>query len=96
MPNHSSAKKMMRVIAKRTLSNRVRKSRVRNSVKAFQAMLVADSPIDEVVAAFRKAESNIHKCVNKGIFHRNTAARKVKSLAAKLKKFDLARLQQEG
>ncbi|QJC27968.1 30S ribosomal protein S20 [Anaplasma platys] len=96
MPNHSSAKKMMRVIARRTLSNRVRKSRVRNSVKAFLAVLAADSPIEDAVAAFRKAESNIHKCVNKGIFHRNTAARKVKSLAAKLKQFDLARLQQEG
>ncbi|MDB1135460.1 30S ribosomal protein S20 [Candidatus Anaplasma sp. TIGMIC] len=94
MPNHSSAKKMVRVIERRTRSNRVRKSRVRNSVKAFLAALDNNSPIEDAVAAFRKAESNIHKCVNKGIFHRNTAARKVKALAGRLKAFDLARLQQ--
>ncbi|MGN7678695.1 MAG: 30S ribosomal protein S20 [Anaplasma sp.] len=89
MPNHASAKKMVRVIEARTLSNKVRKSRVRNSTKKFLAILEAKGPLEDAVAAFRAAESNIHKCVNKGVLHRNTAARKVKSLAAKLKAFDL-------
>ena len=95
MPNHASAKKMMRVIERRTFSNRVRKSRVKNSVKAFIEIMEANRPIEDVVAAFRKAESNIHKCVNKGVFHKNTAARKVSALAGKLKAFDLARLQRQ-
>lgn len=94
MPNHASAKKMVRVIARRTISNKVRKSRVRNSIKGFMAILENGGPIDEAVAAFRKAESNIHKCVNKGVFHRNTAARKVKMLARRLKDFDLKRAQE--
>ncbi|WP_249548896.1 30S ribosomal protein S20 [Anaplasma phagocytophilum] len=95
MPNHASAKKMVRVIGRRTLSNRVRKSRVRNSVKAFVAALEANSPIEDAIAAFRKAESNIHRCVNKGVFHRNTAARKISALSGKLKAYDIARLQSE-
>ncbi|WP_447582021.1 30S ribosomal protein S20 [Anaplasma marginale] len=90
MPNHSSAKKMVRVIKERTFSNRVRRSRARNSVKKFLAVLESKGHLEDAVAAFRTAESNIHKCVNKGVMHRNTAARKVKSLAAKLKAFDLS------
>ncbi|KJV69337.1 30S ribosomal protein S20 [Candidatus Neoehrlichia procyonis] len=90
MANHSSSKKMIRVIQSRTLVNRMRKSRTRNSIKKFLSMLKLDNQSTEaVVQAFREAESNLHKCVNKKVIHKNAAARKISSLAAKLKAFDL-------
>ncbi|QXK92289.1 30S ribosomal protein S20 [Neoehrlichia mikurensis] len=90
MANHLSAKKMIRVIKKRTLVNRARKSKARNSVKKFLLMLKScNQDINMVIQAFREAESNLHKCANKKVIHKNAAARKISSLAAKLKAFDL-------
>ncbi|AAZ68092.1 30S ribosomal protein S20 [Ehrlichia canis] len=88
MANHPSAKKMIKVIKKRTMVNRMRKSRAHNYVKKFLLALAAGNK-ELMVETFKKAESNLHKCVNKKIIHRNTAARKISRMALKLKTFDL-------
>lgn len=88
MANHPSAKKMIKVIKKRTMVNRMRKSRAHNYVKKFMAALAAGNK-ELMIETFKKAESNLHKCVNKKIIHRNTAARKISRMALKLKAFDL-------
>ena len=75
MANHPSAKKMIRVIKKRTMVNRMRKSRAHNYIKKFMIALAAGNK-ELMVENFKKAESNLHRCVNKRIIHRNTAARK--------------------
>lgn len=84
MANHKSAKKMIKVIAKRTLINKVRKSKTRTAIRKL-VDIIKSGDKENVVLAFRNAESNLHKCVNKGVIHRNTAARKISRLNAKVK-----------
>ncbi|MFP3016816.1 MAG: 30S ribosomal protein S20 [Wolbachia sp.] len=84
MANHKSAKKMIKVIAKRTLINKMRKSKTRTAIRKL-VDIVKSGDKENVVLAFRNAESNLHKCVNKGVIHRNTAARKISRLNAKVK-----------
>ncbi|MCX3065418.1 30S ribosomal protein S20 [Wolbachia endosymbiont of Drosophila pseudotakahashii] len=84
MANHKSAKKMIRVIAKRTLINKMRKSKTRTSIRKL-VDIIKSGDKENVVLAFRNAESNLHKCVNKGVIHRNTAARKISRLNARVK-----------
>lgn len=84
MANHKSAKKMMKVIAKRTLVNKMRKSKTRTAIRRL-VDIIKSGDKENVVLAFRNAESNLHRCVNKGVIHRNTAARKISRLNAKVK-----------
>lgn len=84
MANHKSAKKMIKVIAKRTLINKMRKSKTRTAIRKL-VDIIKSSDKENVIIAFRNAESNLHKCVNKGVIHKNTAARKISRLNAKVK-----------
>lgn len=84
MANHKSAKKMVKVIAKRTLVNKIRKSNTRTAIKKL-VDIIKSGDKENVILAFRNAESNLHKCVNKGRLHKNTAARKISRLNAKVK-----------
>ncbi|MDG7052802.1 MAG: 30S ribosomal protein S20 [Wolbachia endosymbiont of Alcedoecus sp.] len=84
MANHKSAKKMIKVIAKRTLINKMRKSKTRTAIRKL-VDIIKSGDKENVIIAFRNAESNLHKCVNKGVIHRNTAARKISRLNAKVK-----------
>lgn len=84
MANHKSAKKMIKVIAKRTLINKMRKNRTRTAIRKLVDIIKAGDK-ENAILAFRSAESNLHKCVNKGVLHRNTAARKISRLNAKVK-----------
>ncbi|MCM1001773.1 30S ribosomal protein S20 [Wolbachia pipientis] len=84
MANHKSAKKMIKVIAKRTLINKMRKSKTRTAIRKL-VDIIKSGDKENVVIAFRNAESNLHKCVNKGVIHKNTAARKISHLNAKVK-----------
>ncbi|MDE5059901.1 30S ribosomal protein S20 [Wolbachia endosymbiont of Drosophila aff. chauvacae BK-2020] len=84
MANHKSAKKMIKVIAKRTLINKMWKSKTRTAIRNL-VDIIKSGDKENVVLAFRNAESNLHKCVNKGVIHRNTAARKISRLNAKVK-----------
>ncbi|MCA4774756.1 30S ribosomal protein S20 [Wolbachia endosymbiont of Mansonella ozzardi] len=84
MANHKSAKKMIKVIAKRTLINKMRKSKTRTAIRKL-VDIIKSGDKENVVIAFRNAESNLHKCVNKGVIHKNTAARKISRLNAKVK-----------
>ncbi len=84
MANHKSAKKMIKVIAKRTLINKMRKSKTRTAIRNL-VDIIKSGDKENVVLAFRNAESHLHKCVNKGVIHRNTAARKISRLNANVK-----------
>ncbi|MGL9725860.1 MAG: 30S ribosomal protein S20 [Wolbachia sp.] len=89
MASHKSAKKMIKVIAKRTLINKTWKSKTRTAIRKL-VDTINSSDKENVVLAFRSAESNLHKCVNKGIIHKNTAARKIGRLNAKVKALMIA------
>ncbi len=80
MANIKSAKKRILVAATRTARNRAIKSAVKTAIKKVR---VAASLGDKAAAqtAFVAATKSIDKAQAKGIFHKNTAARKKSSLA---------------
>ena len=84
MANTSSAKKMVRKIARRTAINKSRRSRVRTYVKKVELAIVAgDQPAAQ--EALRSAESELMRAVSKGVMHKNTGSRKVSHLTARVK-----------
>ena len=84
MANTPSAKKAARKIARRTAVNKTRKSRVRTYVKKVEEALEAGDG-DAAKAALRIAEPELMRAAQKGVFHANTASRKVSRLAARVK-----------
>jgi small subunit ribosomal protein S20 len=84
MAHHKSAKKRIRQTARRTAVNRSRVSRIRTYVKKFDmAVASGDKPAAE--AAFREAMPELQRGVSAGVLHRNTVARKVSRMAARIK-----------
>ncbi|WP_300553159.1 30S ribosomal protein S20 [Maricaulis sp.] len=84
MANTSSAKKMVRKIARRTAVNKARRSRVRTFVKKVE-LAIASGDQAAAKAALVSAESEMMRAVGKGVVHKNTGSRKVSRLAARVK-----------
>lgn len=83
MAHHKSAKKRIRQIEKSTAINRARMSRVRTFIKKVEAAIASgDKPSAQT--ALREAQPEIHRSVNRGVLHRNTAARKLSRLSARI------------
>ena len=84
MANTSSAKKMTRKIAKRTAINRSRRSRMRTFLrKVEEAIASGDNAAAQ--AALREAQPELMRGVSKGVVKKNTAARKMSRLSARVK-----------
>jgi small subunit ribosomal protein S20 len=84
MANTSSAKKMVRKIAKRTDINRSRRSRMRTFLrKVEEAIATGDQAVAQ--AALRAAQPEIMRAAQNGIVHKNTASRKVSRLASRIR-----------
>ncbi len=83
MPHHPSAEKRLRQTEKRTAINRSRMSRVRTFVKKVETAIDTG---DKAAAqsAFREAQPELHRATTKGVMHRNTVARKLSRLAARI------------
>jgi small subunit ribosomal protein S20 len=89
MANTPGSKKAVRKIARRTEINKARRSRVRTFVRKFEeAVAAGDAGAAKV--AFVEAQSELMRAVGKGVVHKNTGARKVSRLAARLKKLSAA------
>jgi small subunit ribosomal protein S20 len=85
MANTKSAKKAARQIARRTVINKGRRSRVRTAVrKVEQAISTGDRTA--ALAAMVEAEPAIIRGAQKGVMHRNAARRKVSRLAHQIAK----------
>jgi small subunit ribosomal protein S20 len=89
MANNPGAKKAIRKIERRTAVNKARRSRVRTFLRKFEEA-AASGDLDAARAAFVTAQSELMRAVSKGVVHRNTGARKVSRLAARLKKVGAA------
>ena len=87
MPNTRSAKKRVRQTARRTAVNKNRKSQIRSVVrKAEEALASGDK--EAAKAALKAAEPAIMRGVSYGVIHKNTGARKVSRLTARLKRLE--------
>ncbi len=76
MANIKSAKKRILVIETKTLRNKMIKSKIKTLVKKVDAA-VAASDKAAASAALKEAVVAIDKAAAKGVYHKNTAARKV-------------------
>lgn len=85
MPNTTSAKKATRKIAKRTLVNQARRSRLRTFVRKVEEAIEGKDAAAAVLA-LKAAEPEIMSAVGKGIIHKNTASRKVSRLTLAVRK----------
>ena len=79
LANIKSAKKRIEVSAKRTDRNKSVKSEIKTYVKKVEAAVAANDK-DAAVAALKVATVEIDKACSKGVFHKNTSARKVSRL----------------
>ena len=83
MAHHKSAEKRHRQTERRTEVNRSRVSRIRTFLKKVEAALASGNK-DAAVAAFNEVQPELHRGVSKGVLHRNTAARKLSRLHARV------------
>ena len=84
MANTPSAKKATRKIAARTAVNKTRRSRVRTFIRKVEEAIAAGDK-DVAAKSLVAAESEIMRAAGKGVFHKNTASRKVSRLTARVR-----------
>jgi len=84
MANIKSAEKRTRQTERRTGVNRARLSHIRTVVKKVEAA-IASGDKAAARAAFEEAQPQLQSGVNKGVMHRNTVARKLSRLSARIK-----------
>lgn len=74
MANHKSAEKRVRQTAKKNANNRGNRGRVRTQIKRLRSA-IAGADKDQSTGLLNPTVSLIDKAVNKGLLHKNTAAR---------------------
>ena len=84
MANIKSAEKRARQSVKRRAHNMASRSRLRSSIKKVVNALDAGNK-DDAAAALKSAAPVVDTMVNKGIIHRNKAARHKSRLNARIK-----------
>ena len=75
MPNIKSAKKRVKVIAIKTLQNKVFKTQLKTTIKKFYAAVESGNK-EEAKLAYTAAVKKVDQAVAKNILHKNNAAHK--------------------
>jgi len=83
LANIKSAKKRIKVIAKKTAQNKRRKSMIKTAIRRFEEALAAGD-VALATERFRYAQKKINQVAAKNTIHKNNAARKISRLAKKL------------
>ena len=83
MANHKSAEKRHRQTLRRTEVNRSREGRIRTFLKKVE-LAIASGNKEDAAAAYTAAQPELHRGVGKGVLHRNTVARKLSRLSARI------------
>jgi small subunit ribosomal protein S20 len=83
MANTPQAKKRIRRNGRRTEINRNRVSRIRTFVKQVEAAIEAGDKAT-ALTAIAKVQPELARGVSKGVFHKNTAARKFSRLTRRI------------
>tara|TARA_B100000902_G_C26727527_1_gene629756 strand:- start:213 stop:479 length:267 start_codon:yes stop_codon:yes gene_type:complete len=84
MANTPSAKKRVRQITRKTEVNKARRSRIKTFIKKVEES-ISSGDVSNAMTAFKLAEPEIQRGVSKGIFHKNTASRKISRLSKRIK-----------
>ncbi|MDO5605189.1 MAG: 30S ribosomal protein S20 [Paracoccus sp. (in: a-proteobacteria)] len=84
MANTPQSKKRARQIERRTEVNKARRSRIRTFLRKVEEA-IASGDADAAKAALQAAQPELMRGVTKGVYHMNTASRKISRLAARVK-----------
>ena len=84
MANTPQAKKRARQNEKRFAINKARRSRIRTFLRKVEEAIESGDK-DASVAALKAAQPELMRGVTKGVFHKNTASRKMSRLSARVK-----------
>jgi small subunit ribosomal protein S20 len=84
MANHFSALKRARQTEKRTAVNRANTTQLRSSLRQMRESL-AKGDKDGAQKTYRATVSALDKAIQKGVLHKNTAARYKSRLSARVK-----------
>ncbi len=84
MANSPQAKKRARQNERRLEVNKARRSRIRTHLRKVEEA-IASGDKDAATAALRAAQPELMRGVTKGVYHKNTASRKMSRLAARVK-----------
>ena len=82
MANIKSAKKRAKIIAVKTLKNKMFKTNLKTVVKKYEAAAAANDK-SNLDASYRLAVKKIDQAVSRGLMHKNKAARKKSQFAKK-------------
>ncbi len=84
MANSPQSKKRARQNARRLEVNKARRSRIRTYLRKVEEA-IASGDKDAATTALRLAQPELMRGVTKGVYHKNTASRKMSRLAARVK-----------
>ena len=84
MANTSSAKKNVRKMERKTAVNMARRSRVRTFLRRVEDA-IASGDKAAADAALKAAQPELMRAVSKGVYHKNTASRKISRLSSRAK-----------
>lgn len=84
MANTKSAKKAVRQISRRTQVNKSRRSRMRTVIRDVETAIETG---DQAAAreALKAAQPQIVRAAQNGVVHKNTAARRISRLSARIR-----------
>jgi len=85
LPNIKSAKKRVKVIEKKTLQNQMIKAEIKTAIKKFEGFITANDKAG-ANGFYSGLVKMLDQALAKGVFHKNTIARKKSALASKLNK----------
>jgi len=83
LANIKSAKKRIKVIAKKTALNKVVKSKLKAAVKSFE-LAINNNKLDDAKKQLKSVEKKLQKAASKGVIHKSRASRKVSRLTKRL------------
>ncbi|NVO22460.1 30S ribosomal protein S20 [Donghicola sp. C2-DW-16] len=84
MANSPQSKKRARQSERRYAVNKARRSRIRTYLRKVEEA-IASGDQQAAIAALRDAQPELMRGVTKGLVHKNTAARKMSRLSARVK-----------
>ena len=84
MANTTQSAKRARQSEKRFAVNKARRSRIRTFLRKVEEAIASGDQV-AAAAALQAAQPELMRGVTKGVFHKNTAARKMSRLSARVK-----------
>ncbi|MBT8418159.1 MAG: 30S ribosomal protein S20 [Silicimonas sp.] len=84
MANTPQSKKRARQNARRLDVNKARRSRIRTHLRRVEEAITSGDK-DAAAAALKAAQPELMRGVSKGVYHKNTASRKMSRLSARIK-----------